>query len=40
LINVKTPLERIQGVGYAQLMGAGDYSMRVWLDRGRSRSGA
>src|SRR3977135_2527809 len=31
LINVKTRLERIQGVGYAQLMGAGDYSMRVWL---------
>src|SRR6202043_188760 len=35
LINVKTPLERIQGVGYAQLMGAGDYSMRVWLDPGK-----
>ena len=35
LINVKTRLERIQGVGYAQLMGAGDYSMRVWLDPGK-----
>src|ERR1700730_9263442 len=39
LINVKTPLERIQGVGYAQLMGAGDYSMRVWLDPGKVAQG-
>jgi multidrug efflux pump len=32
LINVKERLERIQGVGEAQLWGSGDYSMRVWLD--------
>src|SRR5258706_3189488 len=32
VINVKDRLERIQGVGQVQLFGAGDYSMRVWLD--------
>src|SRR5258708_3645827 len=32
LINVKDRLERISGVGEVQLKGAGDYSMRVWLD--------
>ncbi len=32
LINVKDRLERIAGVGQVQLFGAGDYSMRVWLD--------
>ncbi|BBK33095.1 multidrug efflux pump [Stella humosa] len=32
LINVKDRLARIQGVGDVQLFGAGDYSMRVWLD--------
>ncbi|HEV3106741.1 MAG TPA: efflux RND transporter permease subunit [Trinickia sp.] len=32
LINVKDRLERIAGVGDVQLWGAGDYSMRVWLD--------
>jgi multidrug efflux pump len=32
LINVKDRLSRIQGVGEVQLWGAGDYSMRVWLD--------
>ncbi|WP_174246506.1 efflux RND transporter permease subunit, partial [Burkholderia sp. L27(2015)] len=32
LINVKERIERIQGVGEAQLWGSGDYSMRVWLD--------
>ncbi len=32
LINVKDRLERIQGVGQVDLWGAGDYSMRVWLD--------
>jgi multidrug efflux pump len=32
LLNVKDRLERIQGVGEAQLWGAGDYAMRVWLD--------
>ena len=32
LINVKDRLERINGVGQVQMFGAGDYSMRVWLD--------
>ena len=32
LINVKDRLARIGGVGQVQLFGAGDYSMRVWLD--------
>src|ERR1700692_2306599 len=35
LINVKNRLERIEGVGEVQLKGAGDYSMRVWLDPGK-----
>ncbi|MDR6376151.1 efflux RND transporter permease subunit [Paraburkholderia caledonica] len=32
LINVRDRLERIPGVGQVTLWGAGDYSMRVWLD--------
>ena len=32
LLNVKDRLTRVQGVGDVQLFGAGDYSMRVWLD--------
>ncbi len=32
LINVKDRLARIQGVGQVIIWGAGDYSMRVWLD--------
>ncbi|BBK38044.1 multidrug efflux RND transporter permease subunit [Allostella sp. ATCC 35155] len=32
VINVKDRLARIPGVGDVQLFGAGDYSMRVWLD--------
>ena len=32
LLNVKDRLARIAGVGQVQLFGAGDYSMRVWLD--------
>lgn len=31
-INVVNPLSRVTGVGSASLMGALDYSMRVWLD--------
>ncbi|MFT4439082.1 efflux RND transporter permease subunit [Caballeronia sp. 15715] len=31
-INIKDRLERIQGVGEVLMWGAGDYSMRVWLD--------
>ncbi|QJR79999.1 multidrug efflux RND transporter permease subunit [Alteromonas pelagimontana] len=30
--NVKDELARIQGVGQVRLFGAGEYSMRVWLD--------
>ncbi|CAM2156944.1 Efflux pump membrane transporter BepE [Pararobbsia alpina] len=32
LINVRDRLERIPGVGEVQLVGSGDYAMRVWLD--------
>ncbi|MFT4174098.1 MAG: multidrug efflux RND transporter permease subunit [Rhodocyclaceae bacterium] len=32
LLNVKDRLARISGVGDVQLWGAGNYSMRVWLD--------
>jgi len=32
LINVKDRLARVPGVGEVALWGAGDYSMRVWLD--------
>ena len=32
VLNVKDRLVRIPGVGQVQLFGAGDYSMRVWLD--------
>ena len=35
LLNVKDRLARIEGVGQVQLFGAGDYSMRVWLDPGK-----
>ncbi|EUB96241.1 transporter, hydrophobe/amphiphile efflux-1 (HAE1) family [Rhizobium sp. CF080] len=31
-LNVKDRLNRIQGVGQVQVFGAGDYSMRVWID--------
>jgi len=32
LINVKDRLARVDGVGQVLLFGAGDYSMRIWLD--------
>jgi multidrug efflux pump len=32
VLNVKDRLARIEGVGQVQLYGAGDYSMRIWLD--------
>ncbi|MES2751195.1 MAG: efflux RND transporter permease subunit [Pseudomonadota bacterium] len=32
VLNVKDRIARIQGVGQVQLFGAGDYSMRIWLD--------
>lgn len=32
VLNVKDELARINGVGQVRVFGAGDYSMRVWLD--------
>jgi multidrug efflux pump len=32
VLNVKDQLARIEGVGQVRLYGAGDYSMRIWLD--------
>ncbi len=32
LMNVKDRLARLPGIGSVQLYGAGDYSMRIWLD--------
>ena len=32
MLNVKDELAKIEGVGDAALFGAGEYSMRVWLD--------
>jgi hydrophobe/amphiphile efflux-1 (HAE1) family protein len=31
-LNVRDPLARLPGMGDARIFGAGDYSMRVWLD--------
>lgn len=31
-LNVKDELSRIEGVGAVQLFGAGEYSLRIWLD--------
>ena len=32
LINLQGPLARLPGVGQVQILGAGPYSMRIWLD--------
>ncbi|MFZ4698467.1 MAG: efflux RND transporter permease subunit [Candidatus Methylumidiphilus sp.] len=32
LINLQNPLARLSGVGQVSILGAGPYSMRVWLD--------
>jgi multidrug efflux pump len=37
-LRVKDELARIQGVGSAQVFGAGEYSMRIWLDPDRLAS--
>ena len=37
-LRVKDELTRIQGVGSAQVFGAGEYSMRIWLDPDRLAS--
>ena len=36
-LNIKDELSRIDGVGEVQVFGAGDYSMRVWLDPDKLR---
>ena len=38
LLQVKDELTRIDGVGAVQVFGAGEYSMRVWLDPNRLAS--
>ncbi|MCF8118153.1 MAG: efflux RND transporter permease subunit, partial [Desulfarculaceae bacterium] len=37
-INIRDELSRIYGVGDVQVLGAGDYSMRVWLDPQKLKS--
>ena len=32
IINLQNPLARLPGVGQVQVLGAGPYSMRIWLD--------
>ncbi|MGE3872412.1 MAG: efflux RND transporter permease subunit [Parvibaculaceae bacterium] len=32
IINLESPLARLPGVGQVQILGAGPYSMRIWLD--------
>src|SRR5580692_6311774 len=32
IINLQNPLARLPGVGQIQVLGAGPYSMRIWLD--------
>ena len=36
-LNLIDPLTRVSGVGQVQVMGAGDYSMRIWLDPEKMR---
>ena len=36
-LNLLDPLTRVPGVGGVQIMGAGDYSMRIWLDPEKMR---
>jgi HAE1 family hydrophobic/amphiphilic exporter-1 len=38
IINLQSPLARLPGVGQVQILGAGPYSMRIWLDPLRLRS--
>jgi hydrophobic/amphiphilic exporter-1 (mainly G- bacteria), HAE1 family len=32
IINLRSPIARLPGVGQVQVLGAGPYSMRIWLD--------
>ncbi|QEE27525.1 efflux RND transporter permease subunit [Terriglobus albidus] len=38
VLHVKDELSRLNGIGDVQLLGSGDYSMRVWLDPNRLAS--
>src|SRR5262249_12275236 len=38
IINLQAPLQRLPGVGQVSVLGAGPYSMRVWLDPERLRA--
>src|SRR5690606_38081028 len=37
-INILKELKRIEGVGFAQIMGAKDYAMRIWVQPDRLSS--
>ena len=38
IINMQNPLARLPGIGQVKVVGAGTYSMRVWLDPTSSRT--
>jgi HAE1 family hydrophobic/amphiphilic exporter-1 len=38
IINLQSPLARLPGVGQVQILGAGPYSMRIWLDPAKLQS--
>jgi hydrophobic/amphiphilic exporter-1 (mainly G- bacteria), HAE1 family len=38
IINLQNPLARLPGVGQVKILGAGQYSMRVWLDPAKLKS--
>ena len=38
IIHLQSPLARLPGVGQVQILGAGPYSMRIWLDPARLQS--
>ncbi|HTW86986.1 MAG TPA: efflux RND transporter permease subunit, partial [Candidatus Binataceae bacterium] len=38
IINLQNPIARLPGVGQVTVLGAGPYSMRVWLDPGKLQS--
>ena len=38
IINLQSPIARLPGVGQVQVLGAGPYSMRIWLDPSKLRA--
>jgi HAE1 family hydrophobic/amphiphilic exporter-1 len=38
IINLQSPLQRLPGVGQVSVLGAGPYSMRIWLDPEKLRA--